>query len=192
MKRLFLAAACSFALVAGATVAFAAPPDAEHARGGFGFHDLAAPVGLRWWLSGEKVGIDFGLGLTSTPDTNVDPNEKVMGFALDVGVPFVMHSWQGVHFLFRPGILYQSQEVGFDSSPAPGIQFDTEKQTNLAVLAELEAEVYLRDNVSVSASNGIAFATFDPGFGADSRTSFGTFGNNFTNVGFHVYFLGGH
>jgi len=189
MKRLFLAAACSFALT-GVTVAYAAAPDAEHARGGLGFHDSAAPIGLRWWLNGEKVGIDVGVGFSSTP-AEIDPDEKESGFALDVGVPFIMHSWEGAHVIFRPGLLYQSQEIGFDSAPGtPGIQFDTETATSLAIQAEIEAEVFLRDNVSVSASHGIAFVSADPGFGAGSNTSFGSFGNNFTNIGFHVYFLG--
>lgn len=190
MKRLFLVTACSFALAAVATVAFAAPPDAMHASGGVGFHDSSAPLGVRWWLASQKVGIDVGLGLSSTP-SSIDPKEKEMGWALDLGVPFVMHSWEGAHVLFRPGVLYKSEEVGFDADPGAGFQFDTEKQTNLAVQAELEAEVFLRDNVSVSASHGIAFETFDPGFGADSQSSFRTLGNNFTNIGFHVYFLGG-
>jgi hypothetical protein len=190
MKRSYLAAACSLVLVAAATTAFAAAPDAMHARGGLGFHNSVAPIGLRWWLSGEKVGIDVGLGITSTP-ANVDPDEKEMGWAFEAGVPFVMHSWDAVHVLFRPGLLYQSQEVGFDADPGTsGIQFDTENQTRFSVAAEIEAEVFLRDNVSVSASHGLAWETFDPGFGADSESSFGTFGNNFTNIGFHVYFLG--
>jgi hypothetical protein len=190
MMRLFLVAACSFTLAAGATVAFAASPDATHASIGVGFHDSSAPLGLRWWLAGQKVGIDVGLGFSSTP-ASIDPDEKVMGWALDLGVPLVVHSWEGAHVLFRPGILYQSQEIGFDGdSTTPGVQFETENQTNLAVQIELEAEVFLRDNVSVSASHGIAFNSFDPGFGADSQSSFGTIGHNFTNIGFHVYFLG--
>jgi hypothetical protein len=189
MKRLFLAAACSFALTALVTAAFAAPPDARHASGGVGFHDASAPLGLRWWLSGQKMGIDVGLGLSSRP-AEIDPSEKETGFALDLGVPFIMHSWDAAHVIFRPGILYQSQEVGFDAVPGGTLQFDTDNQTTLAIQAELEAEVFLRDNVSVSASNGIAFSSFDPGRGADSQSSFETIGHNFTNIGFHVYFLG--
>lgn len=191
MKRLFLAAACSVALAAGATAVRADDTnDARHASGGLGFHDSSAPIGLRWWMSNQKVGIDVGLGFNSSP-SSIDADEKVTDLALDLGVPIVMHSWGGVHVLFRPGLLYQSEEIGFDSDAGtPGVQFDTEKQKTIAVQAELEAEVFLRDNVSVSASHGIGFVSFDPGFGADSRTSFGTFGNNFTNIGFHVYFLG--
>jgi hypothetical protein len=39
----------------------------------------------------------------------------------------------------------------------------------------------------VSASTGIAYESFDPAFGADKETFFTTLGNNFTEVGFHLY-----
>ena len=169
----------------------AAAPDAMHSPGSLGFHHVEAPIGLRWWLSGQKVGIDLGLGFNSTP-AEIDPDESETGFALDIGVPFVLHSWENVHFMFRPGLLYQSQEEGFDEEPGtPGIQFDTESTSEMSLLAELEVEAFLRDNFSVSASHGIGFVRSDPGFGGDETTSFGTFGREFTNIGFHVYFLGG-
>lgn len=189
MKRVLLAA-CLFALATSASVASAAAPDARHARGGLGFHNVEAPIGLRWWMAGEKVGFDIGLGFSSTP-AEIDPDEKESGLALEVGVPFVMRSWERAHVLFRPGLLYQSQGIGFDSDPGAAFNYDTENQTTLSLLAEIEAEIFLVDNFSVSASHGIAFSSFDPGFGADSQSSFGTIGNNFTNIGFHVYFLGG-
>ena len=56
--------------------------------------------------------------------------------------------------------------------------------------AEIEAEIFIVDNVSVSASHGIAFSSFNPPGPGDSESTFSTFGNNFTQVGFHVYFLG--
>src|SRR5688572_24962447 len=115
-----------------------------------------------------------------------------MGFAFEAGVPFVASSWQGVHLLFRPGILYQSQQVGFDEDPTtPGLQFDTENETTFSIMAELEGEVFLRDNMSVSASHGVAFRSFEPAFDGDNRSSFGSIGNNFSNIGFHVYFSNG-
>ncbi|MEO5987533.1 MAG: hypothetical protein ABIU54_06690 [Candidatus Eisenbacteria bacterium] len=189
MKRLLLVA-CLFALASSATVASADSMDAKHAKGGLGFHNVEAPIGLRWWMAGEKMAIDLGLGFDSSPSA-IDADEKENGFAVEFGIPFVMHSWENAHVLFRPGLLYQSQQVGFDSDPGAGFTFDTENQTAFSVSAEIEAEIFLRENFSVSASHGIAFQSVDPGFGADSQTSFGTFGNNFTNIGFHVYFLGG-
>ena len=185
MKRLFLAAVCSLTLL-GAAAAYA---DATHPSGGLGFHSSSAPVGVRWWLAGQKVGIDAGIGFSSTP-SGISASDKVTGWSIDAGVPFVMKSWDGVHVLFRPGLVYSSQQVGFDSSPAAGIQFDTENETSFGVSGEIEAEVFLRDNVSVSASHGIRFSSFNPAGPGDSITSFSTIGNNFTEVGFHVYFLG--
>jgi hypothetical protein len=93
-----------------------------------------------------------------------------------------------VHFMFRPGLLYQSSEV---ESTAPPTPFDTETSKNLRISGELEVEAFLLDNFSVSASHGIAFNSFDPAGPGDKLTSFSTIGNNFTNIGFHVYLFGG-
>lgn len=192
MKSRIVAVVCACTLTAGASGALAEAPDARHANGGLGFHSVEAPIGLRWWFSGQKVGLDLGLGFNSSP-SEIDPDENESGWALDAGVPFVAHSWPQLHLLVRPGILYQSQQVGFDEDPGPGFSFDTENETTMSLRLEIEAECFLRDNFSVSASHGIAIDRFTPAFDDDdTRTSFGTIGNNFTNVGFHVYFLGRH
>ena len=187
--RLILAvsAVLTFGLGGAALAAGMGPGDAAHNRGGVGFHSVEAPLGIRWWLSSQKVGLDFGLGFDSEP-AFIDPDEKETSFALEFGVPFVCHSWEHVHTLIRPGILYQSQQIGFDSDPLTGgVQFDTETATSFDLMLEGEAEVFLAENVSVSAAHGIRFRSVDPGFGADSQTSFGTTGNNFTTIGFHMY-----
>jgi hypothetical protein len=190
MKRMRWLLAGSMALTLAASgMAYAemGPGDAHHRAFGAGFHNSEAPVGFRYWFSNQKVALDLGLGFGSEP-AFIDPDEKETHFALEAGVPFVCHSWERVHALIRPGILYQSQEVGFDSDTVtPGIQFDTETVTSFAVSLEGEAEVFLADNVSVSAAHGIRFVSVDPGFGADSQTSFETTGNNFTTIGFHIY-----
>jgi hypothetical protein len=191
MKRVGLAMVCSLCLFA--STAFA-QQDAHHAAGGVGFHDISAPVGIRWWMSGQKLAIDLGVGFGDDPSF-VDPSEKVSHWAIDAGVPIVMHSWEGVHILFRPGLLYTSQEVGFIG---PGAVFDTDNETTLSVRAELEGEIFLRDNFSVSASTGIEYVDFQPADdpftpgSPDSQSSFGTIGRQFTDIGFHMYFLGAH
>ena len=159
----------------------------EHARGALGFHNSSAPIGGRWWLSGEKVGIDAGIGFSSSPAPN-HPKEKVSSFSLDVGVPFVLKSWSRAHLILRPGLTYGSQKFETSSSVQP---FDTDNQTTMTVSGEFEAEVFLVDNVSVSASHGIRYESVNPPGSGDNSTSFSTFGNNFTEVGFHIYFLGG-
>src|SRR5437867_1987916 len=143
MKRISVAVA--ILLMSLTQLAFGdMPGSAMHRSGGVGFHSVSAPLGLRWWFSGQKVGLDLGIGFSSTPAAS-DPNEKVTGWAFEAGVPFVCHSWDRVHFLIRPGILYESQEVGFGAGPT----FDTRTETTFSGLLEGEAEVFLVDNVSV-------------------------------------------
>jgi hypothetical protein len=196
MRRLFLAVAVL--MVACTGVAFAQDTDADapkHRTGGLGFHNSNAPIGIRWWFSGQKVGIDLGFGFLSEQEATSPfggagyTDEKLMRFTIDAGVPFVFSSWNRVHALLRPGVNYISQE--FTTSGGPPATFTTETATLLQIMGEIEAEVFLADNLSVSASHGIVFASFDPGFpGSDTASSFGTFGNNFTEVGFHMYLWG--
>src|SRR6185436_18857440 len=40
---------------------------ATHKSGGIGFHEISAPLGVRWWLANQKVGIDLGFGFGSSP-----------------------------------------------------------------------------------------------------------------------------
>jgi len=189
MKRLILAATAALAILIGSPPAavHAEMPVGEHLNGGVGFHSIEAPLGIRWWLAGQKVAVDVGFGFASTPAPSYS-DESLTEWTIELGVPISITSWSRAHVLFRPGILYDSQQFESTSPPAA---FDTEDGTTFVVLAEIEGEVFLIDNVSVSASTGLGFASFDPPGGGDSITTFSTFGNNFTNVGFHLYFLGG-
>jgi hypothetical protein len=157
-----------------------------HPNGGLGFHSVDAPLGGRYWLGGQKVGLDFGLGLRSTPAPSYD--EDLTGWAVEIGIPIVVKSWDKVHVLFRPGFVYDSQEFEMSDPPDP---FATDDRTTLSVTAELEAEVFIVDQFSVSASHGIGYLSVDPAGGGDSESSWGTLGNNFSHIGFHYYFFGG-
>ena len=181
MKRLICMAA--IALIASATAALAQGP--THDSGGLGFHRTEAPIGLRWWFNNQQLALDAGVGFGSTEEEVPGGTETLSNWAIDVGVPIRLRSWDKVHFMARPGILYTSQErfsVPLD---------DTDTETVFTVLGELEAEIFLADNVSVSASHGIGFENINPAFGGDSTTNWSTFGANFTEVGFHVYLFGG-
>lgn len=189
MKRVGLILAASAVLSLGVAGAAFAQDGAGpvHKSVGCGFHSIEAPLGLRWWFAEQKMAFDLGLGFTSSP-AGIDPDESEKAYALEFGVPIVLHRWDRAHALLRPGLLHQTQQIGFDADPVtPGVQFDTENQTRLDILLEAEAEVFLADNVSVSAAHGIGVRRFDPGFGGDTSTSWGTRGNNFTTIGFHVY-----
>jgi hypothetical protein len=180
MKRLICMVA--IALAVSASGALAQGP--SHYSGGLGFHRSEAPVGVRWWLTGQKIALDAGVGFGSTDIGD----ESLSNWAIDLGLPIALRTWDKVHFMVRPGVLYQSQEE-FD--PTPPVGFDTtDTGTQLTVLGELEAEVFLADNVSVSASHGIGIVNTNPAFGGPSATNWSTFGANFTEVGFHVYLFG--
>ena len=186
---LFAAAAALVSMHPGQARAQAAEEPAEHRDGSLGFHDVDAPLGVRWWFSGQKVGLDLGAGFQSNSAGPVGyPNDHLKTFAVAAGVPLTLKSWRQVHFLFRPGIFYQNEQVRASVPPEP---FATENQKTIRVTGELEAEAFLLDNFSVSASHGIGWSQFDPGFGADKETSFGTLGRGFTSVGFHLYLFGG-
>ena len=188
MYRRFFAVAAAVLSLCCVLVATPARADDEshamHHKGGIGFHESAAPLGVRWWLGSEKVAIDLGVGFSSDPSF-LYAGKHLKSFAISAGVPIVIQSWSRVHVLFRPGILYQTQQV---EAAAPPTAFSTESQKTLHVSGEIEGEAFLLENFSVSASTGIAYESFDPGFGADKENSFGTIGGNFTTVGFHLYF----
>jgi len=191
MKRLFFAAAfIVLTSLASAPAVRAEMPAGEHRDGAIGFHDVEAPIGIRWWLGGQKIGIDLGFGYGTTPATS-RTDETLSHWAIEAGVPFVMHSWDRAHVLFRPGLLYQSEEIDTSLGPPPA-PFATDSGTLLDVTAELEAEVFIVQNISVSASTGLRFHSENPPSGfPDVPSTFDTIGRNFTDVGFHVYFLGG-
>ena len=159
----------------------------SHPNGGLGFHTTIAPLGVRWWLGGQKIAVDFGFGFQSNPAPSYD-EESLTGWAIELGVPIVVKSWDKVHVIARPGFLYESEEVEMSSPPDP---FATDDETSFTILGELEAEVFIVDNFSVSASHGFGFFSFSPAGGGDAETSFSTLGNNFSHIGFHIYFLGG-
>lgn len=157
---------------------------AEHKNGSIGFHQAVAPLGVRWWLANQKVAIDLGAGFRSDPSVTYG-DKHLTSLAISAGVPILVQSWSRMHVLVRPGVLYQTQQVDAAAGlPAP---FATESVKTLTISGEIEAEAFLLENFSVSASTGIAYESFDPGFGGDKEKSFRTVGGNFTTVGFHAY-----
>jgi hypothetical protein len=192
MKRMIVsAAAVAMLLCTGVPAVSAEQSPGEHHNVGLGFHNTEAPIGVRWWFGGQKFALDLGLGFSSTPAGAPAPadNEKLLRWSIDVGVPIVMKSWSHVHVIFRPGLLYTSQEQVTEPGPVP--PYATDDETTFHLSAEIEGELFLMDNASVSASHGVRYSSFNPIGPGDSVTSFDSFGNNFTTVGFHLYFFGG-
>ena len=176
MKKLL--GVLAFALLVPA----AAQAQPIHDMGSLGFHDPSAPLGFRWWVTQRwAIDADFGVGSTDVPSID----QHLSNWVIDVGVPIRLSSWDRVHFLLRPGLIYRSQEVVTDVGPP--VLTDTDHQTEWG--AELETEVFLVENVSVSASEGFAVVNTSPAMGS-STTDWQTTGGNFTRLGFHVYLFG--
>lgn len=181
-KALLFAAALTLT-VAGS--AFAQP---EHAKGGLGFRSTAAPVGVRWWLN-DMVALDAGVGFTAEKFNFInslgdEDDETFSTFAVDLGVPIRLRSWDQVHFIFRPGFMWQST----DDISYFIVTEEKEKRVDMTITGELEVEVFLAKNASISAAHGVGFASTKLDVDdAESDTIFGTFGSNFTTLGFHVY-----
>src|SRR5688572_28789135 len=125
MKRLICMVAVAVVTSAGAALA----QGPMHYSGGLGFHRVEAPIGLRWWLSGQKIALDAGVGFGSTDIGD----ESLSNWAIDIGLPIALKTWDRVHFMVRPGLLYESQEF-FDPTPIP----ETDTGSALTILGELE------------------------------------------------------
>jgi hypothetical protein len=175
MKRIVLALVF---VVVFASQAFAV----EHESVAIGFHHSSAPIGIRWWFNdGQTMAFDVGFGVTA----NDQGDDTETDFTFDLGLPILLKSWDRVHFQFRPGFVYESD--------AEVLLGEVERGSIISLLAELEAEVFITENFSVSASHGFGIFIVSPpepeGIDYDSSTNFGTFGNNITDIGFHLYGL---
>ena len=196
MKKIVILAAAVTML----TGAFSAQA-AEGMKGGLGFHVGDSPtsnvlgfilpfspkpsptVGGRQWFN-EQVGVDFGVGYNSFKAEQGPQSETWTGFSFDVGLPIVLKKFDKVNFIFRPGFQWGSIEDK-DETVSPTA---TVKYTSTSVSGTFEAEWMVADNLSVSASHGIAWASLkDDGTPELKFTSIGTTGNNFTQLGFNIY-----
>lgn len=174
---------------------------AEGTMGGFGFRQGAAlntgpvglsaspTVGIRHWFS-EQMAADLAVGFVSTNlDVNGTKTDEGTGFAFDLGLPISMKSWDKVNVIFRPGFAYETATAKDKTSPTPPNEL---KATVYAVTGELEVEYMIADKLSISAAHGIAYSSTkiednDSPVNELKLNGFGTIGNNFTTLGFHVY-----
>lgn len=151
--------------------------------GGLGFHSTAAPIGFRHWVS-EKMAFDLGVGFSSADAGD----ETLSDFTIEAGLPISMKKWDKVNFMLRPGILYNTEDFFFDADGDPLTADTKEKINTFGIMGEFEVEVTLAENFTVSAAHGLAYSSTKLDVsGAESVSGFGTTGNNFTTIGFHVY-----
>ena len=177
MKKTLISAAALMLVMGAASV------HAEGMKGGLGFHNSDAPIGIRHWVS-EKMAVDLGIGFSSADAGS----ETLTDFTIDAGLPISMKKWDKVNFMLRPGIQYKTQDFFFDADSDPLTADTKEKINTFGVSGEFEVEVMLAENFSVSAAHGLAYTSTKLDVsGAKSVSGFGTTGNNFTTIGFHVY-----
>jgi hypothetical protein len=189
MPRRFIAV-----LVASSVLA-AAPAFAERTNSiGLGYRQTSAPIGVRWWLS-PRIGVDVGFGVDAEKaqadvDTNDDGvadvriTDTLAGWTVNVGAPWPTWVGPNVRVLLRPGFEYHSED-DFDSFLANGSRV---KLNSYAVTGEVEVELNVWDNLTMSASHGIEFRSTKLDVpGATSTWTAGTTGTDFFRLGFFVY-----
>jgi outer membrane protein with beta-barrel domain len=201
MKKL-LVTAMAVALLLGSVAAHA-----QEKMGGLGFRTLNGPgiglpnsgvsvgasptIGIRQWFT-PQFGVDLAVGFTSLKVEAGPPTTDTAegtGFAFDVGVPYSLKTWDKVNFIFRPGFLYGKATAKDKLALLPP---NEDTVTLLSVSGELEVEYMVAEKLSISAAHGIAYSSLklrnnDTPESEDNLTGFGTTGDNFTHLGFHVY-----
>ena len=200
MKKLTMLAAALLIVTAGSA-------QAAGTMGGLGFRSLDGPtnslinsgvtfttspaIGIRHWFSGQ-AGVDLAIGFSSLSVEGGSPSTKAdegSGFVFDAGIPWAVRKWEKVSFIFRPGVTYGTAEAKDKlATSAP----NKTTSTLLSVSGELEVEWMVTDKVSISAAHGIAYRSLelkdnDTPENKIKVTGFDTTGNNFTQLGFHVY-----
>jgi len=193
-------------LIAAAAVTLLLGPAAAHAqemKGGLGFRTLSGPsfpgtgistapaIGIRQWFT-PQVGVDLAVGfrtISAESGTPLITTDEGTGFVFDVGIPFSAKKWDKVNFMVRPGFQWGRAKLEDKTAVAPPNEVTA---TLLSVGGELEVEYMIVDNVSISASHGVAYSSLkthdnDTPENEFNLTGFETTGNNFTSLGFHVY-----
>ena len=149
-------------------------------RFGLGYHNTDAPIGVRYWVN-PKLGLDFGVGFESQ-DVGA---KNAMSYFLEAGLPYVIVGNDHANFFVRPGVQYAS----LDDRAYGSMSLD-ESWTRVRFAIEPGAEVFFGDHFSLQASYGLGYEYLSApdAYNTDALTSYGTFGNSITNLGFHFYF----
>ena len=151
-------------------------------RIGVGFHGTRAPLGVRYWYAPDAA-VDVNLGFVSqVGGTGLRLNDYIA----QVGFPFALHRWDRVAAELRPGFEYALEDQ--ERVTPDGAFVVTDHVLQAAI--ELEAEVFVVRQLSVSGGVGVAMAHRDFGGSDEALTSWAFTGRNFTDIGFHLYFGG--
>jgi hypothetical protein len=189
LKRLIIVVAAVF--VTAATSSFAKDMTGKIS---LGFHDSDAPIGVRFWTT-DNVAIDVGAGFKSNSVVVTDPvtdetsTEHTGSFWFETGVPIKLYDADNAHFFARPSVV-----IGILDDRDYGTGTTDAKWSSLDLILSLGGELFFGDHFSVEATHGVKLNytsvpdDVQDDVGAESLTSFETFGNNLTTIGFHFYF----
>jgi len=145
-------------------------------RLGLGFNSTSTPLGVRYWFS-PKMGLDVGVGFLV--DDNAFGTDSATDWAFSAGLPInLLHVGDRVNMHFLPWVQYSNIDLGNDQT---GTVFD--------IVAGLEFEVFVTNDLSVSAIQGVQFEISGGDF--ESETDISTIGDNLTEFGVHYYLPGG-
>jgi hypothetical protein len=176
------------------TSALAAAEPVTNKSIALGFHSRTEPLGGRWWFS-PQLGVDLGFGFgLEKAETTIDTNgdlvddtriEDTLGhWAVEAGMPWTAWRWEGVRVMLRPGLSYQSED-DFGSFLQDGSRV---KLNTFGASGEIEVEVPVATNVTLSAAQGLQYTTSKlDAPGATSTWTLDATGQDFTTIGFHVY-----
>jgi hypothetical protein len=176
MKRLLLV------LVSLAFCTSVQADEIRPSRIGIGFHGTRAPLGVRYWYAPDAA-FDLNLGFVSQVGYS---GLRLNDYVAQAGFPFVLHRWDRVAAELRPGFEYALEDQ--ERVTPDGAFVVTDHVLQAAI--ELEAEVFVVKQLSVSGGVGVAMAHRDFGGSDVALTSWAFTGRNFTDIGFHLYFGG--
>ncbi len=144
---------------------------------GLGWYSATAPVGGRVWLS-PQFGLDLGLGLA---DENSGLSVSGTRIHVNVGVPINVVMTEKANFFIRPGMELQTSSRTVNGG----------KESTLIISADLGAEFWMTDNLTLSVGHGLQMQQVTVGTPGTQETKFSLTALralSFTNVGFHFYF----
>ena len=173
---------CALVLIAVvALTPTARAEDPGFSKVGIGFHDVAAPLGVRWWV-GHNTALDIGFGFASDPFNDLRLNRGTVR----LGAPTVIRRFGRLAAEVRPGIGYSIEQT-IEYSNAPTFTYRMVNDHVIEPSLQLEAEVLVVDHLSVSGAFGFGATIRKLGATDETVTSWSTTAGNFAHFGLHLY-----
>jgi hypothetical protein len=160
---------------------------------GVGYFNSVAPVGVRHWVN-DGMAVDVGVGVDFRNNQVAPSNAttSLFDYAVDVGVPVVMHGEENMIVYFRPGVTFSGVQGFTGTADEKG--YDTTVRGEVALGGEFFLGQFGWPNLSLSGQVGVGVDWMQPRQdGADSSVQFSTSttGVDITKsgtMGFRLYF----